>query len=208
MSENILVRVGDIDINLDDRRRILDVLPHVPATRFIENSRPERGSRRHDTGVYFQCVPLNASTASADFHHKSAPKGVFKVDFLNLHSLSGMQTAEMVRTFATQPPDWALLKERDVVQTLPEINRHYEVVQKFFPSRVEHLATLVAAIRPAFRKHLNTCSSIEELSRKIWTGEKSDGYSFKRSHAFAYATHIVMIMNQISAARSLRSARA
>jgi hypothetical protein len=208
MPKKIIVDVGDIDINLYDRRRILDVLPHVPATRFIENSRPEAGLRRHDTGVYFQCVPVNPTTASADFHHKSPPPGVFKVDFLNLHSLAGVQTAEMIRQFATQPPDWNLLKEKKVVQSLPEINRHYEVIQKFFPSSVEHLATIVAAIRPAFHKLLNSCSNIDELSQRIWSGEKSNGYAFKRSHAFAYATHIVMIMNQISAARAIQSARA
>ena len=57
---------------------------------------------------------------------------------------------------------------------------------------IPRLAMFLALIRPA-KKHL-IGKTWREVSQTIWDRE-NDGYSFKKSHAIAYAQLVVVHMN-------------
>ncbi len=77
--------------------------------------------------------------------------------------------------------------ERDLIK---------EILQKMPEpvNSIPRLAMFLALIRPA-KKHL-IGKSWKEVSQTIWDRE-NDGYSFKKSHAVAYAHAIVVQMNKI-----------
>jgi len=54
----------DIDIDFPDRKKILDIIKHIPA-------RLEDG-KKHNTGVYCHEIPYNPLTDTASFDYKSA----------------------------------------------------------------------------------------------------------------------------------------
>lgn len=61
---------------------------------------------------------------------------------------------------------------------------------------IPRLAMFLALIRPA-KKHL-IGKSWKEVAETIWD-KGSDGYSFKKSHAIAYAHLVVVHMNLLMA---------
>ena len=61
---------------------------------------------------------------------------------------------------------------------------------------IPRLAMFLAAIRPA-KKHLIGLPW-REVAKTIWD-KGSDGYSFKKSHAIAYAQLVVVHMNLLTA---------
>jgi hypothetical protein len=60
---------------------------------------------------------------------------------------------------------------------------------------IPRLAMFLAVIRPA-KKHL-IGKTWKEVSETIWD-KGSDGYSFKKSHAIAYAQLVVVHMNLLT----------
>jgi DNA polymerase III alpha subunit len=63
------------------------------------------------------------------------------------------------------------------------------------PNSIEKLAAILAMIRPA-KKHL-VGKSWEEVMTEVWVKPTNDDYYFKKSHAIAYATAVVVQMNLI-----------
>ena len=70
-----------------------------------------------------------------------------------------------------------------------------DIVNKLKPTTIEQLAAVLAIIRPAKRHLIGLPWS--EVAKTIWTKE-DDGYSFKKSHAVAYAHLVVVHMNLLS----------
>lgn len=58
---------------------------------------------------------------------------------------------------------------------------------------IPRLSMFLSVIRPG-KKHL-IGKSWKEVSETIWTVGDDDGYSFKKSHAVAYAHLVVIHMN-------------
>ena len=95
-----------------------------------------------------------------------------------------------------QEPDWDMLKDAKVVETLFHLNGHFNIVSKLEPKNIEQLAAVLAIIRPA-KRHL-MYKDWKDILAEVWKRPGDDSYFFKKSHAVAYAQAIVVQMNLIA----------
>lgn len=178
----------DIDIDLPDRSKLLDTLPHIVAR--IDR---DDGYTKHNTGVYFQDIPFDPVTNLATFDHKLAEElGYIKIDLLNNSVYKGVRDEKHLIELMNTEPMWSILEEKDIVEQLFHLGQHADLVTRLKPKSISQLAMILAIIRPG-KAHLQQ-SSWEEIEREVWT-RPEEGYFFKKSHAYAFATAIVVQMN-------------
>lgn len=189
---------SDIDIDLGDRNRLLEVIPHVCAgmrnakvSTQINHTSP---IRKHATGVYITEIPYDPMYDMAAIDYKEADKrGYFKLDLLNVHVYNHIKDEEhLIRLM--YDPDWSVLKDRPTVEKLMHLGNSYDLIQRM-PEPIDSIPRLgmfLAAIRPA-KRHL-IGKTWKEVNQTVWDKDQT-GYSFKRSHAIAYAQLVVVHMN-------------
>lgn len=181
----------DIDIDFENRDLALSHFKHIRASR-IDDGHPVR----HNTGVYFHSVPMNAEkNVCAIPYDQAEDRGYFKIDFLNASVYKGVKNEDHLIELMNTEPLWDLLEQDDFVNLLFHVNGHGGILRQMKPTSIEQLAAVLAMIRPAKRyligKDWNTVIS------EVWTKPDSDEYFFKKSHATAYAVAIVVQMNLI-----------
>jgi DNA polymerase III alpha subunit len=181
----------DIDIDFLDREQALGLFKHIRASR-------EEDSKlvKHNTGVYFHEVPVDAvSSLSAVPYEQAEDRGYFKVDFLNVGIYKGVRDeAHLIQLMETEPL-WDLLEQDEFTQNLFHVNGHGSILRQSRPKSIEQLAAVIAMIRPAKRYLIG--KEWTTIMTEIWTKPENDEYFFKKSHAIAYATAIVVQMNLI-----------
>jgi len=181
----------DIDIDFLDREQALGLFKHIRASR-------EEDSKlvKHNTGVYFHEVPVDAvSGLSAVPYEQAEDRGYFKVDFLNVGIYKGVRDeAHLIQLMETEPL-WDLLEQDEFTQNLFHVNGHGSILRQSKPKSIDQLAAVIAMIRPAKRYLIGT--EWTTIMTEIWTKPENDEYFFKKSHAIAYATAIVVQMNLI-----------
>ena len=178
----------DIDIDLPDREALLKTLPHIMA-------RIDRDDIyvKHNTGVYFQDIPFDPITNMATLDHKLAGElGYFKIDLLNNSVYKGVEDEQHLMLLANTEPMWALLEDEDIVEQMFHIGQHADLVTRLKPHSIPQLAMVLAIIRPG-KAHLQQ-SDWDTIEREVWQ-RPDEGYFFKKSHAYAFATAIVVQMN-------------
>ena len=181
----------DIDIDFVDRESALKLFKHIVA------SREDNGKLvKHNTGVYFHEVPVNAITGlSAVPYGAAEEKGYFKVDFLNVGLYKGVRDPDHLEYLLSQEPLWDLLEQEDFVNLLFHVNGHGSILREMKPDSVEKLAAVLAMIRPAKRYLIG--KDWTTVMKEVWTKPENEEYYFKKSHATAYAVAIVVQMNLI-----------
>jgi hypothetical protein len=180
---------ADIDIDFGDRDKLLSLIKHTPAA--MRNVKP---IRRHNTGIYITDVPYDPVNDMAAIDYTEADKrGYFKLDLLNVHVYEQINSEEHLTEMLVEP-DWSKLNDKQFVEKLIHLGNHYQSLRKMPESvnSIPRLAMFLALIRPA-KKHM-IGKSWKEVSQTIWDKE-ADGYSFKKSHAIAYAHLVVVHMN-------------
>ena len=178
----------DIDIDLPDREALLKTLPHIMA-------RIDRDDVyvKHNTGVYFQDIPFDPITNMATLDHKLAGElGYFKIDLLNNSVYKGVEDEQHLMLLANTEPMWALLEDEEIVEQMFHIGQHADLVTRLKPHSIPQLAMVLAIIRPG-KAHLQQ-SDWDTIEREVWQ-RPDEGYFFKKSHAYAFATAIVVQMN-------------
>jgi len=180
---------SDIDIDLGDRDKLLTVIKHIPAS--MRNVNP---IRKHPTGVYITDIPYDPINDMSSLHYAEAEdRGYFKLDLLNVHVYNQVQDeAHLLRLM--QDPDWSVLRDKATVEKLIHLGNSYDLMRRM-PEPIDsipRLAMFLAAIRPAKRHLLG--KKWKEINETVWDKDQS-GYSFKRSHAVAYAQLVVVHMN-------------
>ena len=181
----------DVDIDFADRSKILDLIPHVPASIRDTNS-----TRKHNTGIYFQDIPYDPLTDTAAIDYKSAEqRGYFKIDFLNVSLYKDIKNEQHLTDLMNREPLWDLLLQKDFVDLLFHVNGHADILQITKPTSVEQLAAVLAMIRPS-KRHL-IGQSWDQIFQEVWIKPDNDDYYFKKSHSVAYAMAIVVQMNLI-----------
>jgi hypothetical protein len=181
----------DIDIDFLDRDHALKLFKHVPASR-VDDSK----LTRHNTGVYLHAVPTSAveGVCSVPYDHNTAEE-YFKIDFLNVGIYKGVRDeAHLIELMETEPL-WDLLEQDDFTQNLFHVNSHGSILRQSKPKSIEELAAVLAMIRPAKRYLIG--KDWTTIMTEIWIKPDNDEYFFKKSHAIAYATAIVVQMNLI-----------
>ena len=96
-------------------------------------------------------------------------------------------------------PTWERLKEKEFVEKLIHLNRQYNVLQRMPEpiTSIPRLAMFLAVIRPAKRSLIGR--TYKDINKTVWIDENI-GYTFKKSHAVAYAQLVVVHMNLIEEA--------
>jgi len=188
----------DVDIDFSDRDSALLGLDYIKASRL-----QGKNMLLHNTGIYFQDIPIDPLTGLASIDAKAAEnRGYFKIDFLNVSLYDGVRNEEHLIKLMDREPIWELLEHKEFVEELWQIGNHAKLLNEKRPTSIEELAMVLAIIRPA-KSHLKKMSW-GEIEKTVWDkptlGEKGYKYKdsmFKHSHAVAYAVGIVVQMNLI-----------
>jgi len=186
-----LKKLPDIDVDLQNRQQILDVIKHVPATL--------GDGKKHNTGVYCQPIPVNPLTGCASIDYKTAEaRGYFKIDFLNVSAYNGVKNEEHLVRLLNAEPLWDLLGEKEVCDQLFHVNGYHDLVKRLQPRSVVELAMFLALLRPGKKHLIPVCEKegFEAIKDEIWI-KTDDAYFFKKSHAISYASVIVVQLNFI-----------
>jgi hypothetical protein len=91
-------------------------------------------------------------------------------------------------------PDWSMLNDKTTVEQLIHLGNSYDLIRRMPEpiNSIPRLAMFLAVIRPAKRHLLG--KTWKEINETVWDKDQT-GYSFKRSHAVAYAQLVVVHMN-------------
>lgn len=186
---------SDIDIDMANRDHILGLISHTPAA--IRANTDD--VRRHNTGIYVTDIPYDPSKIMSSIDYELAEaRGYVKLDFLNVNVYNEVKNEiHLIELMAE--PDWTLLKDRQFVEQIIHINKHYDTIAKMPEpvTSIPRLAMLLAVIRPG-KRHL-VSQPWKTVAETIW--EASDeGYVFKKAHAIAYA-HLVVVNMNLAAAK-------
>ncbi len=181
----------DIDIDILDRDKILDLIKHVPA------SIKKNGTyTKHNSGVYVSEIPYDPVSNLASLDYKEAEeRGYFKLDFLNNSLYSGVRNEDHLNELSNKEPVWELLEHTEIVEQLAHVHSHIDVLRILKPKSIVELAEVLAIIRPAKRHLLNKSSDI--IKENVWLKPVDNSYYFKKAHAIAYAMSIVVQLNLI-----------
>jgi len=181
----------DIDIDFVDRDAALKLFKHVKASRWENNQLV-----KHNTGVYLHEVPVNAVTGlCAVPYDQEEENKFFKIDFLNVGLYKGVRDEEHLVQLMNTEPLWDLMEQDDFNSLLFHVNGHGSILRQMQPRSIEQLAAVLAIIRPA-KRHL-IGKPWNEVLEQVWVKPEGDEYYFKKSHAIAYATAIVVQINLI-----------
>ena len=182
------MKLPDIDIDLKNRDSILKLLKHIPAS--------INDNKKHNTGVYFNSIPVNPLTSNSTINYKEAEeRGYFKLDLLNVNLYSDINDEKHLDMLMNKEPMWELLDHKEFVEKLFHIHEHFKIVSTLKPKKIEQLASVLAIIRPSKRYLLN--ESWDKINEEVWITPADGSYYFKKSHAIAYAIAIVVQMNLI-----------
>lgn len=187
-----MAQIGDIDLDFADRSQVLQHIRHVVAAR-----KSDEGLVKHNTGVYVSPIPHNPVSGMASIDYRDAEdRGYFKLDLLNVHVYSQVESREHL-TQLMRDPDWSMLRKRETVEKLIHLHNQWQNLL-MMPEDIDsipRLAMFLAIIRPG-KKHL-IGKIWKEISKTVW--DKTDqGYVFRKSHAVAYAHLVVVHMNLLS----------
>ena len=180
---------SDIDIDLGDRDKILNLIEHIPAS--MRNVRP---IRKHATGVYVTKIPYDPVNDMSSIDYAIAEKrGYFKLDLLNVHIYNQVRSEQHLIELMREPK-WSMLNDSFFVEKLIHIGNHYQTLTKMPEpvNSIPRLAMFLAVIRPG-KKHL-IGQTWAEVSKTVWE-KGSDGYAFKKAHAIGYSWLVAIHMN-------------
>jgi hypothetical protein len=181
----------DIDIDFLDRDQAIKLFDCVPASRLDESNLV-----KHNTGIYLHEVPVDAVTGLCAIPYDVAEEEkFFKIDFLNVGIYKGIKNEDHLVQLMNQEPLWDLLEDDAFNSLLFHVNGHGITLRVTKPRTIEQLAAVIAMIRPAKRYLIG--KPWEVITDEVWTKPAHDQYFFKKSHAIAYATAIVVQMNLI-----------
>lgn len=187
----------DIDIDCQSDFDPLTIFPEGTRASMIKN----HALAKHPVGVYFQEMAKDPVTELAAIPYEQAEElGFFKVDFLHLTILDNFSSKHEIRTLLNVEPDWNLLMNEEVVNKLFHLSKHYSIVKAVKPKSIQDLADCMALIRPGkkllFDQYLR---NRDQVRKELYIKNEDDHYSFKRSHAIAYAMNVVLQLHLIKA---------
>lgn len=184
---------SDIDIDMADRNRVLDVISHTAAG-VIKNGK----LARHASGIYVTDVPTDPVARVASVEYKLAEqRGYMKLDFLNVHVYSKVRNEQHLLELMREP-NWQLLNDAEIVKQLIHLNKHFDLIHEMPEpiNTIPRLAMFLALIRPAKRYLIG--KPWAEVAKTIWEKDPDSGYGFKQSHSLAYAMLVVVHMNLLA----------
>lgn len=183
---------GDVDIDFADRNRALERLDYVSAS-IIKDGK----ITKHNTGVYFHAAPIDPLTGLCSLdYEKAESQGLFKIDFLNVSVYDMVQDERHLIELMSRQIDWGVFEIPEFVEGLFHLGNHSDLTAKLRPRSIEHLAMILALIRPGKRHLQKRCieQGFDSIASEIWLQDK-DNYAFKKAHAVSYAMLVYVHAN-------------
>lgn len=154
----------------------------------------------HPCGYYPQRIPVDPISHLAAIPYQDAEElGYTKLDFLHLGVYDHFQSRQEIDELLEIEPDWTLLLIPTEQKKLFQLSNHGEILDAVKPKNIEELADVLALIRPGKKQLVKLYRSQRDATRRILYAKDEKGYSFKKSHAIAYAMVIVLQLHLISA---------
>lgn len=180
---------SDVDIDFGDRSKILSKIQHIPASMLQNNE-----LIMHKTGVYVTDIPQDLETGYAAIEYRAAEqRGYFKLDLLNVNLYKQIRDRAHLNELMNREPDWFKLYDQGFFEQLIHLGNHYKTLVAMPEpiDSIDKIAMFLAIIRPG-KRHLIGLPW-NRVKETIW--DKTELYSFKRSHGIAYAHLVVVNMN-------------
>jgi hypothetical protein len=186
---------ADIDIDLADRQKLLDLIEAVPA-RITHQGQP----RAHNSGVYVVDIPRDPVLGCAAIDYNEAEsRGYFKIDLLNVNVYRLIQDQPHYQAMLDREPPWQRLwQDPDWAQHIIHVGNYTALLASMRPDSIARMAAFISVIRPG-KAHLQGCDW-STVFASVWDGDSSRGFVFKKSHAVGYARLVALHMNLLDLA--------
>lgn len=182
---------ADIDIDLADRNKVLELIRHVPA---------RQEDRRHNSGIYVTDIPWDPVLECAAIDYQTAEqRGYFKIDLLNMSVYQLIKDQAHYDRLLERDPPWSKLwTDPDWASQLVHVGNYTNLLKTMRPDSIPRMAAFISVIRPG-KAHLQG-QPWDQVFASVWDGDSSRGYTFKKSHAVSYAALVALHMNLIDPA--------
>jgi len=188
----------DVDIDVEPTFRPERLFPRWPRAAVVKDGKVSS----HPVGVYPQAMAVDPFTGLAAIPYEEAEDlGYLKVDFLHLNVYQHFSTRAEIEELLAKEPDWTLLQLPSTWSKLFQLAKHGELLAKVQPKSVEELADCMALIRPGKKALLGLYLKERVACRRVLYAKDDEGYSFKKSHALAYALVVVLQLHLIEQGR-------
>ena len=191
------VEIPDVDLDVSDRDKALTALRKYTQASQVNN---DQVLVPHNTGIYFQQVPIDPITKLSAFPYKEAEEiGYFKVDLIPNHVYDLVESNEELDELLDAPVNWEWFQDKRFFEAearryqLTHLANYHHLCVMYPPQSVEDISCLLALIRP--RKKYLVGRLWEEIQNKVWEKldtEDDTHYFFKKSHAVAFAVLVIL----------------
>lgn len=151
----------------------------------------------HPSGYYFDSdVFVDSLTGNASFDYEDGEEFFQKIDILNNSIYQNFSSKKEMMEVLNMETDWDLLLDESFVYKLPHIGTHFSLIEQLRPRDVHDLADVLALMRPG-KLHLVESYVRQKKStrRQLYTRPVNGKHYFKKSHSYAYAMSIILMMN-------------
>ena len=174
----------DVDIDVPTAFDPTKVFPLWPRASVIREGK----LTAHPCGVHPQSIPRDPFTKLSAIPYDAAEDlGYLKIDFLHLSAYNGFSSRAEIDELLKLEPNWTLLQLPSTWPKLFQLSKHGDLLTAVKPKNVEELADCMALIRPGKKTFIGLYTKARAEARKILYAKDENGYSFKKSHALAYA---------------------
>ena len=188
------IEIPDVDLDVKDRDHALTALRNYVQASQVNNDNALVG---HNTGIYFQKVPVDPVSGLSAFPYKEAEfLGYFKVDLIPNHVYDLVASNEELEELLDAPVNWDWFQDErffeaeDKRYQLTHLANYHHLCVMYPPKSVEDVACLLALIRPG--KRYLVAQPWEDVKREVWVKPEGDDYFFKKSHSVAFAVLVVL----------------
>ena len=181
---------ADIDIDLADRNRVLELIQHVPARQMHQGQ-----VRRHNSGIYVTNIPRDPihNCAAIDYTEAES-RGYFKIDLLNMSVYQLVRDPSHYEQMLAKEPNWSRLwTDSTWASQLVHVGNYVELLQTMRPDSIPRMAAFISVIRPG-KAHLQN-KPWADVFAGVWDGDDSRGFVFKKAHALGYSMLVALHMN-------------
>jgi len=187
------MKQADIDLDVPDRSKILELIRHTPARQVVDGR-----VRRHNSGIYITDIPQDCEYGCAAIDYETAEqRGYFKIDLLNMSVYQLIRDPAHYEAMLSATPPWSRLwTDRPWASQLVHVGNYVDLMVSMQPDSIPRMAAFISVIRPG-KAHLQR-KPWSEVFASVWDGDESRGYTFKKSHAVSYAALVALHMNLLN----------
>jgi len=188
----------DVDIDVPTNFEALKLFPS-----WVKASVVREGKLTpHPCGVYPQAIPKDPMTGFSAVPYSEAEElGYLKVDFLHVSAYNGFKTRDEIEKYMLIEPDWSLLQLQSTWPKLFQLSKHGDLLTAVKPKNIQELADCMALIRPGKKTLIGLYTKARSQARMALYAKDESGYSFKKSHAYAYAYVVWLQLHLIEQGR-------